>query len=62
MLLCWVLMAHTFNLSPGEAEAGRQISKFEASMLYRVSSRTARATQRKRNLGKNNTKPDKKSI
>jgi hypothetical protein len=25
---------------------GRQISKFEASLVYRVSSRTARATQR----------------
>jgi hypothetical protein len=25
---------------------GRQISEFEASLLYRVSSRTARATQR----------------
>jgi len=29
-----------------EAEAGRQISEFEASLVYRVSSRTARATQR----------------
>jgi hypothetical protein len=26
---------------------GRQISEFEASLVYRVSSRTARATQRK---------------
>jgi hypothetical protein len=25
---------------------GRQISEFEASLIYRVSSRTARATQR----------------
>ena len=26
---------------------GKQISEFEASLVYRVSSRTARATQRK---------------
>jgi hypothetical protein len=34
---------------------GRQISKFEASLVYRVSSRTARATQRNPVL-KNKTK------
>jgi hypothetical protein len=27
---------------------GRQVSEFEASLVYRVSSRTARATQRNR--------------
>jgi hypothetical protein len=37
---------HTFNPSTWEAEAGGWISKFEASLVYRVSSRTARATQR----------------
>jgi hypothetical protein len=34
---------------------GRQISEFEASLVYRVSSRTARATQRNTVL-KNKTK------
>jgi hypothetical protein len=40
---------------------GRQISEFEASLVYRVSSRTARATQRNpclknKNKNKNKTK------
>jgi hypothetical protein len=34
---------------------GRQISEFEASLVYRVSSRTARATQRNP-VSKNKTK------
>jgi hypothetical protein len=34
---------------------GRQISKFEASLVYRVSSKTARATQRNPD-SKNKTK------
>jgi hypothetical protein len=34
------VVAHAFNLR------GRWISEFEASLVYRVSSRTARATQR----------------
>jgi hypothetical protein len=38
------VVAHAFNLSTQEAEAGR--FEFEASLVYRVSSRTARATQR----------------
>jgi hypothetical protein len=38
-------VAHAFNLSTWEAEAGG-ISEFEASLVYKVSSRTARATQR----------------
>jgi hypothetical protein len=39
---------HAFNPSTWEAEAGGflGISEFEASLVYRVSSRTARATQR----------------
>jgi hypothetical protein len=48
----WV--AHTFNPSTGEAETGRE---FEASLVYKVSSRTVRATQRnpqKRNQKKPN--------
>jgi hypothetical protein len=39
------VMAHAFNPSTREAE-DRQISEFEASLIYRVSSRTARAIQR----------------
>ena len=38
-------MAHAFNPNTQEAEAGRQISEFEDSLIYKVSSRTARATQ-----------------
>ena len=36
------VVAHASNPSTSEAEAGK--SEFEASLLYRVSSRTARAT------------------
>jgi hypothetical protein len=45
---------------------GRRISEFEASLVYRVSSRTARATQRNpvsenknKNKNKNKTKQNK---
>jgi hypothetical protein len=38
---------------------GRQISEFEASLVYRVSSRTARATQRNP-VSKNQKKKKKK--
>jgi hypothetical protein len=47
---------------------GRQISEFEASLVYRVSSRTARATQRnpvsknKTNKQKTNKKQQKKNV
>jgi hypothetical protein len=37
------MVAHAFNPLGGR---GRQISEFEASLVSRVSSRTARATQR----------------
>jgi hypothetical protein len=40
------VVADAFNPSTREAEAGRRISEFKASLVYRVSSRTARATQR----------------
>jgi hypothetical protein len=42
------VVAHAFNPSTWEAEAilSLRISEFEASLVYRVSSRTARATQR----------------
>jgi hypothetical protein len=39
------VVAYAFNPSTWEAEAGRFLS-FEASLVYRVSSRTARAAQR----------------
>ena len=37
------MVAHTFNPSRGR---GRWISDFEASLVYKVGSRTARAIQR----------------
>jgi hypothetical protein len=47
------MVVHAFNPSTWEAEAGRSLSlsfawssEFEASLVYKVSSRTARATQR----------------
>jgi hypothetical protein len=40
------VVAHAFNPSTREASRGRQISEFEASLVYKVSSRTARAIQR----------------
>jgi hypothetical protein len=39
---------------------GRQISEFEASLVYRVSSRTAKATQRNPVLKKQNKTKQKK--
>jgi hypothetical protein len=39
---------------------GRWISEFEASLVYKVSSRTARATQRNPVLEKNQTKQTNK--
>jgi hypothetical protein len=41
-------------------DRGRRISEFEASLVYRVSSRTARATQRNPVLKKIKTKTNKK--
>jgi hypothetical protein len=38
------MVVHAFN--PNTQEAVRQISEFKASLVYRVSSRTATATQR----------------
>jgi hypothetical protein len=48
------MAAHAFNPS-----RGRQISEFKASLVYRVSSRTARATQRNP-VSKNKTKQTNK--
>jgi hypothetical protein len=44
---------------------GRRISEFEASLVYRVSSRTARATQRNpvsKKTKSQNQKPNKKIL
>jgi hypothetical protein len=40
-----IVMVHTFNPSTWKAVADGSL-EFEASLVYRVSSRTARATQR----------------
>jgi hypothetical protein len=48
------MVAHAFNPSTWEAEAGRFLS-FEASLAYKVSSRTARAIQRNPVSKKQNT-------
>jgi hypothetical protein len=42
------------------AGRGRQISEFEASLVYRVSSRSARATQRNPVSGKKKEKKERK--
>jgi hypothetical protein len=41
----WLMIAHFFNSSIQGAQAGHN-SEFEDSLVYRVSSRSARATQR----------------
>jgi hypothetical protein len=47
------VVVHAFNPTTWEAEGrGRRISEFEANLVYRVSSRTARATQRNPDLKK----------
>jgi hypothetical protein len=58
------VVAHTFK-SQHLGGRGRQISEFEASLVYKVSSRTARATQRNpvsKNNNNNNNKQTKKII
>jgi hypothetical protein len=51
------VVAHAFNPSQHSGGRGRQISEFEASLVYKVSSRTARAIQRNP-VSKNQTKPN----
>jgi hypothetical protein len=51
------LVAHAFNPSTWEVEAGEwNLCEFKASLLYRASSRTASATQRNSVLTRNETK------
>jgi hypothetical protein len=52
------VVAHTFNPSTGEAEAGG----FETSLVYKVSSRTARAIQRNPVSKKPEPKPKPKKV
>jgi hypothetical protein len=53
-------VTHAFNPSTWEAEAGRFL-RLRPSLVYRVSSRTARATQRNPVL-KNQTKKSEQNI
>ena len=50
------MVAHAFNPS-----RGRQISEFKASLVYKVSSKTARATQRNPVSKTKNQKPKTKN-
>jgi hypothetical protein len=54
------VVAHAFNPSTREAEAGRRISEFETSLVYRVSFRTARDIQRNPRLEKPKKKKKEK--
>ena len=47
-----MVVAHTFNPSTWEAESGGFLSSRPASLVYKVSSRTARAIQRNPVLGR----------
>jgi hypothetical protein len=53
------VVAHAFNPS-NLGDRGRQISEFEASLVYKVSSRIARAIQRNPVSKKQTTKQPKK--
>ena len=55
----WAVVVHTFNPSTREAEAG-DLCEFEASLVYRASSTTARATQRNPVSKKKNKTKQKK--
>jgi hypothetical protein len=53
------MVAHAFNPSMGGR--GKQISEFETSLVYKVGSRTARDTQRKKKNKKQTNKTTKKT-
>ena len=46
--ISWALVVHALNTSTQEAEVGSQedLCEIEASLVYRVSSRTAKTTER----------------
>jgi hypothetical protein len=54
------VVAHAFNPSTWEGR-GRRISELEDSLVYKVSSRTARAIQRNPDLKKQKTKNKNKN-
>ena len=54
------MVAHTFNSSIWESEAG-DLFEFETSLIDRASSRTARATQRNPALKKQANQPKQKN-
>jgi hypothetical protein len=56
------MMAHAFDPSTWEAEAGRFLSSRPACLFYRVSSRTARYTQRNPVSKKKKKKKKKESM
>jgi hypothetical protein len=45
-ILSWVVVAHAFNPSTWETESDGSLLSCKASLVYRLNSRTARATQR----------------
>jgi hypothetical protein len=57
---CQAVVVHTFNHSLNFGGRGRQISEFKARMVYKVSSWTARATQRNP-VSKNQKNPKPKT-
>jgi hypothetical protein len=63
MTLDQAVVAHAFNPSTWESQhlggRGRRISEFEANLVYRVSSRITRATQRNPVLNKQINKKQK---
>ena len=56
------MVAHAFNPSTGEAEAGGAQGEFEASLDYRVSSRTAENVTQKNLVSENKTMLQRKTI
>jgi hypothetical protein len=55
------MVAHAFIPALGGGR-GRRISEFEASLVYKVSSRTARAIQRNPVLKNQNKNKNKKNL
>ena len=58
---CRAVVVHAFNPSTWEAEAGR-LSEFQASLVYKVSSRTVRAIQRNPVSKNKNNKVDRGAV